>query len=140
MRKMIQRSIAAFMLATLGWLSVPAALGSPALRAMHSVHRNASAAQNHSCCPRPAGRVTRVLLVAGSFPAMPCGPQHPCCARQRPGSPSNMPVEAKVVRPAAERVVADVADGPSAGRSRPVQTSVICFLPPPFEQSTVLRI
>lgn len=137
---MIRRSIAAFVLATLTWLSVPMAFGSMAARMMHPTHRDASAGQEHSCCPRTRARMTPVLFVAANFSEMPCGTQHPCCARQRPASPSSVPVESKVIRPAAERTLADVADKPSGERSHSVEASAICFLPAPCERSAVLRI
>jgi hypothetical protein len=137
---MIKKSIAALVLVTLGWLSVPVAVGSPTTGAMHSAHRNASPGQDHSCCPGPRSRMVPVLSVVASFPAMPCGEQHPCCAKQRPASPSSTPVESKVIRPAVERMLANVAGKVSESRSRLVEVSPICFLAPPFERSAVLRI
>jgi len=136
---MIQRSIASVVLAALCWLSLPVAFGSQQTSAVR-VQRDASPAHDHSCCPGSHPRISPTLFLAINSPAMPCGEQHPCCARRAPSNPSTMPVETNVVRPAAERVLAIVAHRPSLDRGRMVETSAICFLPPPFERSTVLRI
>jgi len=137
---MIRKSIAAFVLVMLCWLSAPIAFGSLAAAALHSARRSPSRAQDHSCCPRSRGKVAPVLFVAMSFTAMPCGAQHPCCAKQKPGSPSIIPVETRVVRPEAGQALANVSDTPSSGFSRVNETSVVCFRSPPFERNTVLRI
>lgn len=137
---MIRRSIAACVLASLCWLSVPVAFGSMPAGMMHSARRTASPAEDHSCCPRHQVRMTPALFMVATFPVMPCGEQHRCCARQRPASPSNVPAESKVIRPGAERMLANAADKSFTDRGGIVETSTFCFLPPPFERSTVLRI
>src|SRR5215467_3860733 len=93
MDKMVQKSIAAFVLATLGWLSLPVTVESTATQSLHSTYRQASLTQEHSCCPRPRARIPSDLFVAMRYPAMPCGAQHPCCVKQRPASPSIIPVQ-----------------------------------------------
>ena len=137
---MIQRSIATALLAALCWLSAPVTLRSPGAGIMHSARRNASPAQDHSCCPRPRARLAPVLLVAVRFPAVPCGAQHPCCVKQRPATPSSIPVQSKITRPAAEQLFSDPAENCSRDGSAIVKASLVCLLPPPFERSTVLRI
>jgi len=137
---MIQKSIAAVVLATLCWLSVPTVFVPLRTGAGPRVQRDATSAQDHSCCPGSQPRLSPALFLAINAPAMPCGNQHPCCARQVPSNPSTMPVENKVVRPAAERVLALLSEEPSEGRGRLVEMTAIGFLPPPFERSTVLRI
>jgi len=137
---MIQRSIASVVLATLCWLSVPFAFGSPQASAVNRVYRDSSSAHDHSCCPGFHPRITPTLFLAINSTAMPCGEQHPCCVRQAPSNPSTLPVETKVVRPVAERVVAILTDIPSPACGRIVETAAVNFLSPPFERSTVLRI
>jgi len=137
---MIQRSIAAFLLLTLGWMSVPVALGSVAAGTMHLRHRDASPAQNHSCCPRPGVRRAPVLSVVVSLPAMPCSPQHPCCLKQKPASPSNIPVQSTITRPAAERAIASSVERASPDYRRVVESSLVCCLLSPLERGTILRI
>jgi hypothetical protein len=137
---MIQRSIASVVLATLCWLSVPAASGSLETTAAQRFQRTASSAHDHSCCPGFQPRISPALFLAINSTAMPCGEQHPCCVRQAPSNPSTMPVETKVIRPASERVLALITDTPSSGDGRNVETAAVNFLSPPFERSTVLRI
>jgi hypothetical protein len=136
--EMIQRSIASVVLATLCWLSLPAAFGSLEVPSAKGFRRDA--ANDHSCCPSSHPRISPILFLAINATAMPCGEQHPCCVRQAPSNPSNMPVEAKVIRPGPERVLALIADAPSSGYSRNVEIVAISCLPPPFERSTVRRI
>jgi hypothetical protein len=140
MNTMIQKSIAAFVLATLCWLSVPVAIGSMTAGTMHSAHHKAPPAQDHSCCPRPGARMVPVLFIAVNLTEMPCGAQHPCCVKQRPASPSNVPVQNKFTRPAAEQTLATFAEKTSSDRGRVIEISTVGILPPPFERSTVLRI
>src|SRR5580765_5923692 len=130
---MIQRSIASVVLAALCWLCLPIAFGSLQTNAV-LVQRDASPAHDHSCCPGPHPRISPSLFLAINSPAMPCGEQHPCCARRAPSNPSTMPIETKVVRPAAERVLAIVAERPLPDCGRMLETSAIGFLPPPFER------
>jgi hypothetical protein len=126
-------------MASLCWFSVPVAPGSQEAGDIHALQRDASA-QDHSCCPRSHPRVVTSLFVTVSFPAMPSGTQHPCCARQAPASPSTMPVETKVARPGMERISPTCIQKKSPSCSRLVEPAAICFLSPPFERSTVLRI
>lgn len=135
---MILRSIASVVLATLCWLSVPAAFGSLEVPSAEGFRRDA--ANDHSCCPTSRPRISPILFLAINATAMPCGEQHPCCIRQAPPDPSNMPVEAKVIRPGPERVLALITDVPSSGHGRDVEIVAISCLPPPFDRSTVLRI
>jgi hypothetical protein len=135
---MIQRSIASVVLATLCWLSVPGAFGSLEVPSAQGSRRET--ANDHSCCPRSQPRISPILFLAINSTAMPCGEQHPCCARRTPSNPSTMPVETKVIPPVPERVLALITDTPSSGGGRSVETAAISFLSPPFERSTVLRI
>lgn len=136
--EMIQRSIASVVLATLCWLSVPVAFVSIEVPSPQGFRRDT--ANDHSCCPGSHPRISPILFLANNSPAMPCGGQHPCCAKQAPSNPSTMPVETKVSRHAPERVLAIVTDAPSSGRNRIIGISATCFLAPPAARSTVLRI
>jgi hypothetical protein len=135
---MIQKSIAAVVLATLCWLSVPVAFGSLEMLPAQRFQRDA--ANDHSCCPGSQPRISPILFLAVNSTAMPCGEQHPCCARRTPSNPSTMPVETKVMPPVPERVLAFIANTPSSGGGRNVETAAGSFLSPPFERSTVRRI
>src|ERR1700751_4912365 len=140
MGKMVQKSIAAFVLATLGWLSLPVTFESAPIQSLHSSHQQASPAQDHSCCPQRRTWIPPDLFVAVTYPAMPCGAQHPCCVKQRPASPSSIPVQRELTRRAAARTSGTSAARAFPDHGRVVEASVICLLPPPFERSTVLRI
>lgn len=136
---MIQRSIASVVLATFCWLSVPFTFGSEQASAVNRVHGDSSSADDHSCCPGFHPRITPTLFLAINSTAMPCGEQHPCCARQAPSNPSTMPVETKVIRPAPEQALALITNTPSDSGPN-AETAAVNFLSPPFERSTVLRI
>lgn len=130
---MVQRSIAAVVLATLCWLSVPVAFGSFETVAVHRVQHDASPAHDQSCCPGSHPRISPAQFLAINSPAMPCGEQHPCCARQAPSNPSTMPVETKVVRHAAERVLALVMNRPSTGAAESRHRPSVSFRRPSNE-------
>src|ERR1700719_4264452 len=139
---MIQRSIASLVLATLCWLSVPFAFGSLEMPSAQGFRRETATAtaNDHSCCPGSQPGISPILFLAINSAAMPCGEQHPCCARRTPSNPSTMPVETKVIPPVPERGLALITDAPSSGGGRKVETTAGSFLSPPFERSTVLRI
>ena len=135
---MLHRFIAVFVLGTLCWLSMPVAFGSTPIATMHSAQSKASAEKSHSCCPGFHPRVVPALLVAMNSSDMPCGTQHPCCAKQRPVNPSTLPVVTEQVRPA-QRISAITVDRLSPGDSQLVAPLTVGFVSPPFERSTVLR-
>jgi hypothetical protein len=135
---MFERSTAAIVLATLGWVHLPVAFASPPM-VPAEIHRSPSAAHNHSCCAGLRPGVAPIVHVPISSSGVPCGAHHPCCARQTPSAPSSLPVAAKQVRPRAERTLTMTADQLSSGCGRIFSTAAVLFLPPLFERSTVLR-
>ena len=137
---MLHRSIAVFVLATLCWVSMPVAFGSMPIATMHPVRHNASAEKDHSCCPGFHPRVLPALFVAINSSEMPCGAQHPCCAKQRPVNPSTLPVASKQIRAAADRTSPIAVDKLSPTSAWMVAPLTNGFVSPPFERSTVLRI
>jgi len=136
--EMIRKSISAFVLASICWLSVPFAFGAPQTRPIDLVPAASAPADDHSCCPGLHPQTPPMVLVAIYSPVMPCSEQHPCCARRAPSPSTSAPAESKVVRPAAERIHVISPKKPARARST-VKTSADLFLPAPFERSTVLR-
>lgn len=135
---MIHRCIASVLLATLCWLSVPAAFGPLEVPSAKGFQNDT--ADDHSCCPRSRPQISPILFLAINSTAMPCGEQHPCCIRPAPLNPSTVPVETKMIRPALERGLALITDTPSCRGGRNVETAALNFPSPPVDRSTVLRI
>jgi hypothetical protein len=138
-REMIRKSISAVVLASICWLSIPVAFGAQQTRPMDLVRVANSRAADHSCCPGLHPQTAPVVLVAIYSPVMPCGEQHPCCARRAPLQPTNAPAEGKVLRPAAVRILIISSEEPARAGSRTAEMSADLFLPAPFERGTVLR-
>lgn len=135
--EMFRRSTAALVLATLRWVHLPAAFGSPSMAA--EIHRSPSAAHNHPCCAGLRPRVAAIVRALISSSGVPCGAHHPCCAPQTSSNPSPLPVVAKQVRHRAERILAVTADQLSPGRGRIFPTAAVLSLPPQVEPGTILR-
>lgn len=136
---MIRRLIAAFVLATLCWLSAPVAYASPQPSLIRSVGEIASG-YDHSCCPKSHPQRVPALFLAIPASAMPRGAEHPCCAKRAPVSPPAMPNVEKATKLAAEQILAVVADDELRITILIDELPTMDFLPPPFARSTVLRI
>jgi len=136
---MIRKSISAVVLASICWLSVPVAFGAMQAGPKDLNRVVGSRAHDHSCCPSLDPQTAPTLLVAIYPPAMPCGDQHPCCARRSPSPPTNVPAKGKLIRPAADRILIISPEKPPRAGRRTVKTSADSFLPAAFERGTVLR-
>jgi hypothetical protein len=97
---MFRRLIAGTVLVLLCCWSVPVARASVrpaddlAAQKPHSSIRH-----NHSCCPNMRTRFEPSVVVTLAPSKMPCGDQHPCCARQVPDSPPLLSAISRMPRP-----------------------------------------
>ena len=136
---MIRRSIAALIVAIFCCLNAPVAFASPLMSAIHVAESDANAPHEHGCCPQPDHRLAPALFLTSYFPTMPCGGQHPCCARGIPSSPTTLPVETKVVKPGAQQTFVRLAGEIFPTQFRRAETFAIGLLALPIERRTVLR-
>ena len=136
---MKKRWIAAFVLGSLFWSSVPFAMALSQPAAAEETFRHASPAkQDHSCCPGTHFALPPRLFLIPAQPKVPCGEEHPCCARPEHENPASLPATAKNAHPFVE-ISAALLDSPL----RPVAAAISrvrVFSSPPFAHSTVLRI
>ncbi len=82
------------------------------------------------------------MLVTAISPAMPCGDEHPCCAKRAPESPASLPAVTEVLRPGVLEMAAQISD-PAFGLRNDAFKSLAASefpLPSYFPRSTVLRI
>jgi len=141
---MKNRCIAVLLLASLiGW-SMPVAFASPAKplpqAAQESVRHSDSSGHSHACCPGAHSLLDPVLLVNAEPAAMPCGDEHPCCAKSGPHNPPTLPGTTKIARPDSEGSLATISEHCRAGRTRITAETSVNVFPSYFERSTVLRI
>jgi len=136
---MKKRWIAAFVLGSLFWSSVPVAMAFSQPVAVEPAVRHASpATQDHSCCPGIHFTLPPRLFLIPAQPSVPCGEEHPCCARPEHENPASLPATATNAHPFVE-ISAVVPDS----FLRTVAATISRFrvtASPPFERSTVLRI
>lgn len=134
---MCKRIITAFVLISLAWSSVPyAAAWDMAGHGIHAVsQRNA-----HSCCPHAQRSVVSDRLVAMDGPAIPCGEQHPCCAKRGQEPVAALPAmnQSSLATPDRDRLRNDAAGSGSSERvcKRGFENSSSYYL----SRSAVLRI
>src|SRR5580765_7879835 len=105
---MKSRFIAALMLATLALCSAPAAWAAPS--SSDTDKTNQAAGQDHSCCPRGHSRFVPPVFVKPAPASMPCGDQHPCCAKQGPENSPSLPATTRLAEPGSDTVVVAIAD------------------------------
>lgn len=140
--EMCRRLIAAGILASLTWWSLPVGPVLPmpfhtGRMARHSV----GVGPDHSCCPGVHLRLV-VPVPAQSQPAgMPCGDEHPCCARQRSGNPSFLPAANKIPKRDPEGS-AETLSGQDRGARQGSDAQILSKVsfPSYSARSTVLRI
>lgn len=104
--RMKQKLIAACGLASLIWCSIGAVWALPVRSSpeMSPTSSLGAAAEKHthSCCPGGHSWFRPPLSVTIEAASMPCGKEHPCCAKQRPQNPLSLPATTRVSRPDAE--------------------------------------
>lgn len=98
---MRNRVVAMLVLTSLTWASIPAIL-TPAVQplavaAQRPAGRHVSG-HDHSCCPAIHSQEAMLALVRLAPAAMPCGDQHPCCARQGSDNLPALPAKASTRR------------------------------------------
>lgn len=137
---MKQRMIAVLLLASLSLASVPALWASAYVVTVATTsHRTAASAHDHSCCPGHRRISIPILLSVASGP-MPCGNNHPCCAKPAPENPASLPASGKSAQPDSQIDSAVQDDSPGGSP----QADVMAPDKSPFRlslfHSTVLRI
>src|SRR5215471_15534671 len=137
-----RRLIAAGLLASLMYLSVPAAFGSLAgmLRMAHKPGETAhSGVGHHSCCPGRHAKLERVLFVAATPLPMPCGNHLPCCMKRSPVNATSIPKMTSPIRPGLQK--ATVVTAPPKVSMKEGWTALADnFFPDYPSRSVVLRI
>ena len=108
---MKKRLNAALVLTALAGWSVQGALAaSSSSIAEKSAQQAAVSEQDHSCCPGVHSRFVPPLFVKPGPASMPCGEQHPCCAKQGPENPPSLPATTKLAAPGFDGVLTAIAD------------------------------
>jgi hypothetical protein len=134
---MKHRIIAALALLSLLTSSVPSVW---AIASLGAITRHAVTRKDHSCCPGLHPASIPALFVQLTPGAMPCGNEHPCCARQRPANPSSMPEVKRNSRPDPNSIVPAVEHLIVASFGKTRKASVPDFSRNSCLSSTVLRI
>jgi hypothetical protein len=118
---MKRRLIVAIVLASLGVWSVPVTLASPlpsgSSTAKKPSQQSSASMHDHSCCPGIPSQFVPPLFVTPA-PVLPCGNQHPCCAKQGPENPPSLPAATASARPGSEVMGATIANQHHDGRVR----------------------
>lgn len=108
--------IGALLLALLAFGNTPLALAT----LLHSEPATKKLAisnpHNHSCCPDAHMRFVPLMVTPVS--TMPCGAQHPCCAKQAPENSPSLPVATSTQRPNPSGVPMAMADQNQRSRAR----------------------
>lgn len=91
---MLKRVITGVVLAALASWSAPLVFAVHA-DAARAGQESSKAAQHHSCCPRFHSPFIVPEVLPQPLPQMPCGDQHPCCARQAPENSSVLPASSR---------------------------------------------
>ncbi len=99
---MKNRVIAVFILASLVCWSVPGAMAASSRTPISQEQTQHTGAgmqmQDHACCPGVHLRIVPGPLVTPTPAEMPCE-QHPCCAKQAPGTQPPLPASTRMSRP-----------------------------------------
>lgn len=130
---MTKRIIAALMLASLLSGSAPLALAAVAGDSARGHH---SSTRIHSCCPGTHQKMVTSFTAA----AMPCGNEHPCCAKHAPENPSSLPAVNRLPRPSIEVIVSRTTTGLEGGHARVVRRTARVVANLGLLRKTVLRI
>jgi len=143
---MFRRFMIALVMFSLALLSGPGALTSLSLlhfsnAAKTKSQETAETAQNHDCCPKADRSFVSPSLPGIQPSAMPCGEQHPCCAKQVPQESPALPVALQGQRSDSSNspvVMADHIRDPQNGTFTKAYGTAA--LPLYSTRSTVLRI
>ncbi len=130
---MTKRIIAALVLATLLSGSAPLAL---AAVPGDSVGGHLSSTRIHSCCPGTHQKMVTSFTAA----AMPCGNEHPCCAKHAPDNPSSLPAVNRLPRPSIEVIVSRTTTSPERDYAQVVRRTARVVANLGLLSNTVLRI
>ncbi|HET7893462.1 MAG TPA: hypothetical protein VFL34_18180 [Candidatus Sulfotelmatobacter sp.] len=107
----------ALLLALLAFGNTPLALATPLLQPEPTTKKRAiSNPYHHSCCPDAPMRFVPLMVTPVS--TMPCGAQHPCCAKRAPENPPSLPVATSAQRPDPSGVLTAMADQNQRSRAR----------------------
>ena len=121
---------AALMLISLWGLSAPLVLA--------ATTKQTAASRMHACCPGGHTAFSLPMFVSPGPATMPCGDQHPCCAKQAPAKPALLALNQEN-RAALEYARLSASDGAPNNRTGAAITSA-SLSPCLFLRSTVLRI
>lgn len=142
--RMKKRFIAAIVLASLAEWSVPVAFASAPLSRSSTSEKSAqqtAATHDASCCPGVPSRFEPPVFVTAAPAEMPCGEQHPCCAKPAPPNSPGLPAPNSTVRRGSDGAPVTIADQHRDGRPRiAAGTSGSNPFQPYSVRSTVLRI
>jgi len=139
---MARRLIAAGLLVSLIYLSVPAAFGSlsEVLKMMQKPGEIAHAgAGHHSCCPGKHAQLNSELFVVATPLPVPCGNHLPCCMKRSPMSASSIPEATSPIRPVLQKA-AVVTARPKPSMKEGGTALGNNFFPDHPSRSAVLRI
>ncbi|HEX4785634.1 MAG TPA: hypothetical protein VH350_14930 [Candidatus Sulfotelmatobacter sp.] len=115
---MTKKLIGALLLALLALGNTPLALATPLLQSglgTRTGQQASSNPHNHSCCPDAPARFA--LLIVTPVSTMPCGEQHPCCAKQVPENPPALPIATSTQKPNPSGVPMAMADQTQGSRA-----------------------
>jgi hypothetical protein len=147
---MKKRLIAAVVLASLACWSVPGALAAASDAFSRTVQTpaqpsssssNSSGTHDHSCCHGARPKFVVPLFVSLTPVQMPCGDQHPCCAKHGSENSPALTASTRIERPRLESSLASVTKQfPKAGTGVATEIRGNNFLPSYAIRSSVLRI
>lgn len=138
---MKSKIIAAVMLVSLCAGIAPVALALPHADLPQMVQPTGATNHDHSCCPGLHTLIVTEQFVTAARPAMPCGENHPCCAKRAPGSPASLPAVNGAGRSGVEETQSWIYDPLFQSNHGFRCTSAnMAFLPSSIARSTVLRI
>src|SRR5581483_11465043 len=138
---MEKRLIAAMMLLSLWCGAASSAFG--LLTMSHVMPRAANqTSAGHRCCPGLHWMNPELTQIAATVPAMPCGDEHPCCAKRAPESPASLPAATEGSRHGVLELAAEITLPALRLRNDRPTSNTPNDLPLPayFSRSTVLRI
>src|SRR3974390_1392996 len=115
---MKSRLIAALILVSLLWWSIPAAFASSATTlAQDQTTQPSSNTHDHSCCPGAHARFIPPLFVKPGPAPIPCE-EHPCCVKHGPENPPSLPGTTSIPRPGSDVLPATTPDQSGCNKIR----------------------
>jgi hypothetical protein len=108
---MMKRLIAALVLTALAGWSVPGSLAASSSSIAEKSGQQAAASEHdHLCCPGVHSRFVPPLFVKPGPASVPCGEQHPCCAKPGSENPPSLPANTKLTAPGSDGTLVAIAD------------------------------